>query len=179
VSPHPGGSRASRRSLLPVLAGAVALSGTLFPARPAGAAVPPEWSPALTRAAEAYEAGRCADVLAAFGTLPADAAVSLDGVSLYRWGSAPATPGAATPSTSTAARGEAAARDRLAGRTARRLLLPRQRAPEPRPEAGCRGGARLAVERYQAGALTVPQDDAAAWFRLGKLYTDAATRRGR
>ena len=168
-----------RRSLLPVLAGAVALSGTLFPARPAGAAVPPEWSPALTRAAEAYEAGRCADVLAAFGTLPADAAVSLDGVSLYRWGFCSGNAG----------RGDAFDFYR---RAAEKLQLETASPGAPldayfyrvnallnldlQPEA--EGTARLAVERYQAGALTVPQDDAADWFRLGKLYTDAGDPQG-
>ena len=166
-----------RRSLLPLVAFAVA--GAISPARPAGPAVPPEWSAAVARAAEAYEAGRCADVLTAFGTLPADAATSLDGVSLYRWGFCAGSTG----------RGDAfdyyrRAAEQLQAETASpgapldayfyrvNALLNLDLQPE------AQAAAKLAVERYQAGTLTVPQDDAAAWFRLGKLYTDAGDPQG-
>ncbi len=136
--------------------------------------MPPEWAPAVARAAEAYEAGRCADVLAAFAALPAEAATSLDGVSLYRWGFASATRGAATRSTTTAARPRScrprppppgAPLDAYFYRVNALLNL------DLTPEA--EAAAKLAVERFRAGTLTVPQDDATAWFRLGKLFTDS------
>ena len=166
-----------RRSLLPLVAFAVA--GAISPARPAGPAVPPEWSAAVARAAEAYEAGRCADVLTAFGTLPADAATSLDGVSLYRWGFCAGSTGrgdafdyyrraAETLQAETASPG--APLDAYFYRVNALLNL------DLKPEA--EAAAKLAAERHQAGTLTVPQDDAAAWFRLGKLYTDAGDPQG-
>lgn len=168
-----------RRFLFPVLAGAVVLSGAVFPAPSGDAAVPPEWSPAVTRAAEAYEAGRCADVLAAFGTLPAGAAASLDGVSLYRWGFCAGNAGQgdafdyyrrAAEKLQAETTSPGAPLDAYFYRVNALLNL------DLKPEA--EAAARLAVERHQAGALTVPQDDAAAWFRLGKLYTDAGDPQG-
>jgi hypothetical protein len=169
----------SRRFVLPFLVGAAGLAGAISPARPAGPAVPPEWSAAVTRAAEAYEAGRCADVLAAFGTLPADAATALDGVSLYRWGFCSGNAGggdafeyyrraAEKLQAETASPG--APLDAYFYRVNALLNLDLQ------PEAET--AAKLAVERYGAGTLTVPQDDASAWFRLGKLYTDAGDPQG-
>jgi hypothetical protein len=155
------------------------LAGAPSSLRAADAAAPPESSAAVTRAAEAYEAGRCADVLAAFDALPADAADSLDGVSLYRWGFCSGSAG----------RGDAfdfyrRAAEKLQAETASSgapldAYFYRVNALlnlDLRPEA--QAAAKLAVERYQAGALTVRQDDAAAWFRLGKLYTDAGDPQG-
>ncbi len=175
----------ARRSVLPVLAGLAAVllaggpAGAQSPPGPAGAAVPPEQSAAVTRAAQAYESGRCADVLAAFGSLPAGAAAALDGISLYRWGFCSGSAGgtdafeyyrraAEKLQVETASPG--APLDAYFYRVNALLNLDLQ------PEA--QAAAKLAVERFQAGTLTVAQDDAAAWFRLGKLYNDAGDPQG-
>ncbi len=168
-----------RRLVLPLIVSAAALAGPAAPARASSAAVPPEWAPAVARAAEAYEAGRCAEVLAAFATLPAEAATALDGVSLYRWGFCAGNTGR-----SDAFDFYRRAAEKLQAETAApgapldayfyrvNALLNLDLAPE------AEAAAKLAVERYRAGTLTVPQDDATAWFRLGKLFNDSGDPQG-
>jgi tetratricopeptide (TPR) repeat protein len=133
----------------------------------------------VTQAAAAYEAGRCGDVMSLFEGLPADAAAALDGVSLYRWGFCVGSTG----------RGDAFSYYR---RAAEKLQVETAAPGAPLDAYFYRvnallnldltseatAAAKLAVERFQAGSLTVPQDDAGAWFRLGKLYNDAGDPRG-
>ncbi len=173
------------RLVFPVLAGLAAVlfpggpAGAQSPADPAGIAVPPESSLVVNRAAQAYENGRCTEVLEAFGTLPAGAAAALDGISLYRWGFCSGSAGGAD-----AFDYYRRAAEKLQGATASpgapldayfyrvNALLNLDLQPE------AQAAAKLAVERFQAGTLTVPQDDPAAWFRMGKLFTDAGDAQG-
>ncbi len=129
---------------------------------------------AVSDAAAAYEAGRCADVLAAFGGLSAAETDALDGVSLYRWGFCAGA----------MRQGDAFAYYR---RAAEKLQTEAASPYAPLDvhfyrvnallnldlAADARAAAALAVERWNAGTLTVPQEDPTAWFRLGKLHYDA------
>lgn len=129
----------------------------------------------ISRAAAAYEAGNCAEVLAAFDALgnPAEE-LALDGLSQYRWGFCLASSRRqdATPQYEAAARileGElqspAARLEAYFYRVNALLNL------ERREEA--KAAARLAVERYRGGTLTIPSGQPQSWFQLGKLFRDA------
>lgn len=145
-------------------------------AGPAPAAPPAE---AAAAAAAAYEAGRCADVLAAFGGLAASDAEALDGVSLYRWGFCAGS----------ARQGDAYGYYR---RAAEKLQVETASPDAPLDahfyrvnallnldlSAEAQAAAALAVERWNGGSLIIPQEDAAAWFRLGKLHHDAGDAAG-
>lgn len=169
----------SRRCRVSPAAVAVGFALALVPALAAGPGTPADGPAAVTQAAAAYDAGRCAEVLSLLEGLPADAAAALDGVSLYRWGFCAGSTG----------RGDAysyyrRAAEKLQAETAApgapldayfyrvNALLNLDLTSE------AAAAAKQAVERYQAGTLTVPQDDAGAWFRLGKLFNDAGDPQG-
>ncbi|MCU0230042.1 MAG: hypothetical protein MUC67_01565 [Acidobacteria bacterium] len=169
----------SRRCRVKPAVAAVGFALALAPALAAEPGTPAEGPAAVTQAAAAYEAGRCAEVLTLFEGLPADAAAALDGVSLYRWGFCAGNTG----------RGDAFSYYR---RAAEKLQVETSAPGAPLDAyfyrvnallnldlaAEATAAAKLAVERYQAGTLTVPQDDAGAWFRLGKLFNDAGDPQG-
>ncbi len=145
---------------------------------PAGTGGPDAALAAMSRAAESYEAGRCAEVLAAFETLDEAARAGLDGLAHYRWGycTGALRRGDPVPHYREAARLLSAA----AG-TSQDLgthfylvnaLLNLGRADE------AAAAARRAVALWKSGRLTVPQGRPNAWFRLGKLFRDAGDAKG-
>lgn len=121
---------------------------------------------------QAYEAGRCADVLAAIGQLPAGA--SVDGVTHYRWGYCLAESGQAggeehyrQAATQLASESSVAGAP-LNSHFYRVNALLNLAEPDEAKRA-----ASEAVSAFRAGKLTIPQDDAVGWFRLGKLMRDS------
>lgn len=134
---------------------------------------------AARAAAQAYDAGRCNDVLARLGALSPEGVAKLDGVSHYRWGFCEAQVKRADPKpryeTSIALLAKETAKPdapleahfyRVNG------LLNLQRTDDARKAAA------LAIERHKGGSLTVGETDADGWFRLGKLYRDGGDEKG-
>ncbi|MDQ7088408.1 MAG: tetratricopeptide repeat protein [Acidobacteriota bacterium] len=133
----------------------------------------------LARAAAAYDQGRCAEVIGAYGQAEERSDEALDGVAEYRWGFCLAylrRPGARQ-------RYEAAV-DKLGQAVDRpgapleahfymvNALLNLGRADDARERA------TRAVAAWRGGELTVPEDEPEAWFRLGKLFRDSGDPRG-
>lgn len=161
--------------MLAVLALCTALAGSALAQAPA--------SPVpglIDRAARAYEAGNCPEVLAALEAIPEpNRALAVDGVSHYRWGfclAALRRPGA-----------EAHYRDAAA------LLGEEARGKATRVEApfyqvnallnlgkpdDARAAAAAATQRWSQGTLTVAADDPTGWFQLAKLFRDAGNPQG-
>ena len=129
---------------------------------------------AAAQAALAYDAGRCTQVLGIFEALPEASVAALDGVSHYRWGFCMGSLRKGSPleqyrESARKLAVEAAAEDASVDAFFYRVnaLLNVQEGDEARKAAAS------AVERWKGGTLTVAQDDARAWFRLGKLHRDA------
>ncbi len=128
----------------------------------------------LARAAAAYEAGRCAEVLSLLAPLAARDPSALDGLAEYRrgWCTSRLRRGDPRPFYRRAAE----KLSRGAGRPGAALdvhfylvnaLLNLGRKDEAREAA------RQALELVRQGKIRVPGDDPRAWFRLGKLARDA------
>ncbi len=134
----------------------------------------------IDRAAKAYDQGDCQEVLAAFLALPdPEHDLALDGLSQYRWGFCAGLLRQGDPGPHF--------------RAAADILADELKSPNPRLEAffyrtnallnlkrqdEAAATARAAIERWTAGKLTVPADDAGAWFQLGKLFVDGGDAKG-
>ncbi|MBP7147453.1 MAG: hypothetical protein KBD01_07895 [Acidobacteria bacterium] len=167
------------RSRLPLLLAASLFCPTLaaLAAEPADPAV----SAAIARARTAYEQNNCPDVVAAlepFST--ADAAGSaLDGASHYRLGYCLAAVRRVPPEPQYGIAAEKLAREAAAPGTPldTHFYLVNSLLNLGRDAEGT-AAAKQAVERWRAGTLVVPADDAQAWFRLGKLFRDSGDGKG-
>jgi len=161
------------RSTIPACISLALLLLLLFAAVPASGAGD-EPSAVLDRAARAYEAGRCAEVLSALTALASRDPDALDGLAEYRrgWCTARLRRGDPRPWYRRAAEklSREAARDEASLDVHFYLvnaLLNLGRKDE------ARSAAARALALYRQGSLVVPTDDPQAWFRLGKLARDA------
>ena len=133
---------------------------------------------AMSRAAESYETGRCAEVLDAFEALDEASRAGLDGLAHYRWGFC----------LGALRRGDPAGHYREA---ARLLAAAAESSPDLMTHFylanallnlgqsdDAAKAARQAVALWKSGRMTIPQDRPNAWFRLGKLFRDAGDPKG-
>jgi tetratricopeptide (TPR) repeat protein len=159
----------------PLLAGLALLCGLTTAAAADGAS----GEAASKRIAEAYQKGRCAQVVALAQQLDSRAPDSVDGITHYRWGfcAARTRRGDPVPHYEKAAEllGEAVANGEagLQQHFYRVNALINLRRADQAVSA-----AREAVDHWESGQLTVDEDSPAAWFRLGKLYRDAGRGEG-
>jgi tetratricopeptide (TPR) repeat protein len=131
------------------------------------------------RIAEAYEAGRCQQVVALARQLERLGPQAVDGITHYRWGFCAARLDRGDPIAhyeEAAERLGEAASEGGAGleehfyRVNALINLGRAEASVQAAEA--------AIESWNAGGFTVDEDSPTAWFRLGKLFRDAGQAAG-
>jgi tetratricopeptide (TPR) repeat protein len=159
----------------PLLAGLALLCGLTAAAAADGAS----GEVASERIAEAYQKGRCAQVVALAQQLDSRAPDSVDGITHYRWGFCAARTRRGDPVAhyekaaellgEAVATGEAGLQQHFYRVNA---LINLRRADQ------AVSAAREAVDHWESGRLTVDEDSPAAWFRLGKLYRDAGRGEG-
>lgn len=128
----------------------------------------------LAAAHQAYETGRCTEVVSIFDKLSKENPSLLDGISQYQWGFCVARlrRGPAEPFYRKAAEMlEARAAEKGAPLDAHFYLVNALLNLDRRPEAV--EAALRAVEASEKGAPLPKEDDARGWFRLGKLFRDA------
>ncbi len=139
----------------------------------------PDLEALRAKARAAYDQGRCEVVLATYNEVGMRDGLLIEGVDNYRIGFCIAYLNRGDPTSYY----EAAARELAEATTAPsaglmsyfyqvNALLNLHRNEEATLAA------RRAIERFEAGQLVVPEDEAESWFRLGKLFRDAGDPKG-